>query len=78
MNLEIDTVQTYVRHAMGQMVEVAERLGDDVGSEALAATRDFLERFTARGRTPADKLRELLDEDPAEALAWAASDGGSS
>ena len=33
MNLEIDTVQTYVRHAMGQMVEVAERLGDDLLNE---------------------------------------------
>jgi glutamate--cysteine ligase len=56
----------------------AERLGDDIGSEALVATKRFLERFTFRGRTPADELRDLLDKDPAEALAWAASDGGSS
>ncbi len=30
MNLEIDTVETYLRHAMTQMVDVAERLGDDL------------------------------------------------
>lgn len=53
----------------------AERLGADVGSEALAATRQFLERFVRRGLTPADELRERLAEGRAEALAWAASDG---
>jgi uncharacterized damage-inducible protein DinB len=42
VNLEIDTVETYLRHAMRQMLEVAERLGDDlvnvrpVGSETNA------------------------------------------
>jgi glutamate--cysteine ligase len=61
-----------------EAVRGAERMGDDVGPEALAATTDFLDRFTFRGRTPADELRDLLDGDPAKALAWAASDGGGS
>ncbi|MFA9564506.1 MAG: DUF664 domain-containing protein [Acidimicrobiales bacterium] len=33
MNLEIDTIETYLRHALGQMVQVADRLGDDLLNE---------------------------------------------
>ncbi len=53
----------------------AERMADDVGSDAVKATRRFLERFTYRGRTPADELSDLLAHDPAASLAWAASEG---
>lgn len=41
------------------------RPGDFVAVEA------FLERFTLRGRCPADELRERLAASPAAALAWA-------
>lgn len=39
---------------------------------ALAATEAFLERFTLRGRCPADELTERLATGPGSALAWAA------
>jgi len=53
----------------------ADRLpGDWIGAENLAATRAFIDAYTARGRVPADRLSELLDEDPARALAWACSE----
>jgi glutamate--cysteine ligase len=32
---------------------------------------DFLDRYTLRGRCPADELREALAAGPAAALAWA-------
>ena len=54
----------------------AERMGGDVGPEAVAEARRFLERYTCRGRTPAHELRDLLLGDPAAALAWATSEGG--
>ena len=37
----------------------------------LQAVEGFLERFTLRGRCPADELRESLAVSPAAALAWA-------
>lgn len=53
----------------------AERLPLDwIGRENLDATAVFLEEYTAEGRVPADRLSELMDEDPARALAWAASE----
>ncbi len=53
----------------------AERLPADwIGAENLAATRTFIDAYTARGRVPADRLSELMDEDPARALAWACSE----
>lgn len=52
----------------------AERLPDGwVGDRYLAMTESFLETYTANGRVPADRLAELLEEDPAAALAWASS-----
>ena len=45
-----------------------------VGDENLAATRTFIDEYTARGRVPADRLTELMDSDPARALAWASSE----
>jgi glutamate--cysteine ligase len=52
----------------------AERMPDGwIGRENLAATEAFLERYTAQGRVPGDRLRELYDEDPGRALAWASS-----
>jgi glutamate--cysteine ligase len=39
---------------------------------ALSTTQRFLDRFTLRGRCPADELREELRRSPAAALAWAA------
>jgi hypothetical protein len=44
-----------------------------VGRATLEATETFLESYTANGRVPGDRLAELLGEDPARALAWAAS-----
>jgi glutamate--cysteine ligase len=41
-------------------------------ADDLHAAESFLDRFTMRGRCPADELRELLGRDPAAALAWAA------
>ena len=53
----------------------AERLpGDWIGAENLAATRAFIDAYTAQGRVPADRLSELMEEDPARALAWACSE----
>ncbi len=53
----------------------AERLPDDwIGAGNLAATRAFIDAYTARGRVPADRLSELMEEDPARALAWACSE----
>jgi len=39
---------------------------------ALAQAEAFLDRFTMRGRCPADELRDALAAGPAPALAWAA------
>ena len=44
---------------------------DYFGAEAVATVREFLGRYTFAGRTPADRLAELV-EDPRRALAWAA------
>lgn len=55
-------------------VEGARRLPEGyVGANALATTESFLERYTERGRTPGDDLRDFLEEDPVKALAWASS-----
>jgi glutamate--cysteine ligase len=43
------------------------------GEEALQTTREYLERYTARERMPADDLLQLLDEDPARSLVWASA-----
>jgi len=56
-------------------LRAAERLSENcVGNMGINCARRFLEEFTARGRTPADRLRELHEEDPAQSLAWAASE----
>jgi len=53
----------------------AQRLPLDwVGHENLVATTAFLEEYTAQGRVPADRLSELMGDDPSRALAWAASE----
>lgn len=53
----------------------ATRLPTDwMGARNLAATEAFLKRYTGDGRVPADRLAELLNEDPGRALAWASSD----
>jgi len=53
----------------------AERLPAEwIGEENLTATKAFIDEYTVRGRVPADRLSELMDEDPALALAWAASE----
>jgi glutamate--cysteine ligase len=58
-----------------QSLRGAERLGNEyIGACGLDCARRFLDEFTARGRTPADRLRELNEEDPALALAWAAGE----
>lgn len=43
-----------------------------LGSGALQQAEAFLERFTLRGRAPADELRSRMMQDSREALAWAA------
>lgn len=43
-----------------------------VPRDAFMETERFLDRFTLRGRAPADELREQLSRSPAAALAWAA------
>lgn len=48
----------------------ARRLPRPPAARHLRATEDFLDRFTARGRTPADDLRPLLG-DPVAVVAWA-------
>lgn len=40
--------------------------------DGLSVAEAFLERFTLRGRSPADEFRSRLDDDPAVALVWAA------
>jgi len=55
----------------------AERLpGGWIAQENLTSTRAFIDDYTARGRVPADRLSELMEEDPARALAWASSELG--
>ncbi len=50
-----------------------ERVGSDYfGHDAQDAPR-FVDRYTLRGRSPADELRVLHEDDPARSLAWAAS-----
>lgn len=44
-----------------------------ISPEHLAAAEWFVEEYTARGRVPGDRLSELMADDPARALAWAAS-----
>jgi hypothetical protein len=46
-----------------------------VSTANMEATEAFVSEYTARGRVPADRLSELMDEDPGSALAWAASEG---
>ena len=51
-----------------------ERMGEaGFGKAGIDCARRFLAEYTARGRTPADRLRELQEEDPALSLAWASS-----
>lgn len=51
-----------------------ERMGiEQFGAESVGCARRFLNEFTEKGRTPADRLRELDLDDPARSLAWAAS-----
>jgi glutamate--cysteine ligase len=45
-----------------------------IGRENLDATASFLEKYTAQGQVPGDMLSKLNEDDPARALAWAASD----
>ena len=45
-----------------------------ISKENMAATRAFVDDYTARDRVPADQFSELLAEDPARALTWAASE----
>lgn len=59
--------------AWSYALEGAMRLPDGyVTREMLVRTEEFLERFTLRGRCPADEVRELLADSPARALAWVA------
>ncbi len=44
-----------------------------VGERNLALTESFLEKYTACGRVPADRLVELLEDSGARALDWASS-----
>jgi glutamate--cysteine ligase len=45
-----------------------------VSKANMEATEAFIDEFTASGRVPADRLSELMDENPGLALAWAASE----
>ncbi|MDX1659616.1 MAG: glutamate-cysteine ligase family protein [Nitriliruptorales bacterium] len=54
-----------------QVMRVA---GDAVtrrGHRQCDAAHEYLERYTLRGRSPSDELRELLDRDPSAAFGWA-------
>jgi len=42
-----------------------------IGEENLRAARAFLHRYTMQGRMPSDEIGQLLEDDPATALAWA-------
>jgi glutamate--cysteine ligase len=44
-----------------------------VGDEELAACEAYLDHYTVLGRMPTDDLLDLLNDDPARALAWACS-----
>jgi glutamate--cysteine ligase len=56
-------------------LEGADRMGHGYfGDCPLECARGFVDDYTRRGRTPAHRLRELFDEDPASALAWASSE----
>jgi len=44
---------------------------DYFGVDAVLTARQFLERYTFRGRMPADQLAELLARSPRKALGWA-------
>lgn len=46
---------------------------DLIGPHHIGPVATFANRYTARGRMPADRLAELIAEDPAEALEWAAA-----
>lgn len=45
-----------------------------ISKENMAATKAFIDDYTARDRVPADQFSELMAEDPARALTWAASE----
>jgi glutamate--cysteine ligase len=52
-------------------LEGASRLPDGyLGDGAVSVAREFVQRYTAAGRMPADELAELDAEDPARALSW--------
>jgi len=56
----------------------AERMPDGwLSAECLGCARRFVDELTGRGLTPADRLRELHQDDPARSLAWAASESDS-
>jgi glutamate--cysteine ligase len=58
-----------------EAVRGTERMASDYfGARGLECTRRFIDEFTASGRTPSDRLRELHDADPAQSLAWAVSE----
>ena len=62
-----------VRQVADLTAEAARRQPGRFGAPAVAVTEAFLERFTLRGRCPADELVELLPS-PEKALVWAAGD----
>jgi hypothetical protein len=49
----------------------AELSPDLIAPHHIGPVATFADRYTARGRMPADRLTELLARDPAEALEWA-------
>ncbi|MDX1509729.1 MAG: glutamate-cysteine ligase family protein [Nitriliruptorales bacterium] len=50
----------------------AKRLGDAIPADAIRDTEQFIDRFTLRGRCPADAMREAFRQDPRAALDLAA------
>ena len=67
-------LREFAMAAWEEALRGVERMGRErFGDSGVRCARRFLDDFTARGRTPADRLRELHEEDPARSLAWASS-----
>ncbi len=74
-----DRVRELACRVWEEALRGVERIGGDFfGASATDCARRFSEEYTALGRTPADRLRELQAEDPAASLSWASSMKGSS
>jgi glutamate--cysteine ligase len=67
-----DELRGLAERTLEIVLERATELSPDlIAPHHIGPVATFADRYTARGRMPADRLTELLARDPAEALEWA-------